>query len=124
MFPSIDYSNCIEKTLKELSPFDPMEKAFRDYYQLTHQIISPSASETSEIKKAYEHFAYGIIHALPDNKISVIPDSREPFFRDGPFHIMKHPRYIPQKNHTHKFIELFLFFVGTVLMYAIIIIIT
>lgn len=107
MFSSVDHSSYIEKTLKELSPFTPMEKAFRDYYQYTHQMISPSASEIPKIKSAYEHFAYGIIHAKPDNKVSVIPDSKEPFFHSGSFHIMKHPRYIPQKSHTHKFIELF-----------------
>lgn len=107
MFLSIDQPDYIEKTLKELSPFSPMEKAFRDYYQLTHQMIFPSEFEISEIKKDYEYFAYGVIHVNPDNRLSVIPDSREPFFHNGPFHIMKHPRYIPQKNHTHAFIELF-----------------
>lgn len=103
----INNLDCIEKTLKELSPFTDMERAFRDYYQLTHQMIFPSEVEISGIKKSYEHFAYGVIHANPNPVISVIPDSKEPFFHDGPFHIMKHPRYIPQKKHIHEFIELF-----------------
>lgn len=105
--------DCITETVKELSVFTPMETAFRDYYLLSHGQLSPAEGQRREIEEAYHRYTDQIFLRDAGLPYDTLPsDSR--MFPDGfPIQIMKHTRYIPAKNHTHEFIELFYVLQGT-----------
>ena len=113
MFPISISDNCIDETIKELSVFTPMENAFRDYYMLSHKLLFPSAEQQKEIEKTYHQYADKIIYKDADQPYDTIPANSHMFSHGYPIHIMKHARYIPAKNHTHEFIELFYVLRGT-----------
>ena len=113
MFPISVSDSCIDETLKELSVFTPMESAFRDYYMLSHKQIFPSAEQQKEIESSYHEYADKILYKDAGQPYDTIPANSAMFSHGYPIHIMKHARYIPAKNHTHEFIELFYVLRGT-----------
>ncbi|MDO4273399.1 MAG: AraC family transcriptional regulator [Eubacteriales bacterium] len=105
--PTADDESCIEETLQSLSQFNSMEKVFRDHYRLNHCLDTFTEEERSAIEKQYERFAEGVFHMSTSVPYAVLPDTKEPFFKNGPIHLMKHARYIPSHKHIHSFFEFF-----------------
>lgn len=105
--PIVNEDNCIEETLETLSAFNCVERSFRDHYRMRHCLDPFTEEERELIKKEYDHYSQMLCHTSASEPYDVLPDTREPFFKNGPIHLMKHARYIPVRPHTHSFLEFF-----------------
>lgn len=105
--PTIEEESCIEETLKDLKEFNYLETAFRNHYLLRHHLGTYTAEEAAKIQEEYEYYAEEVLHMSTSVPYAILPDTKEPFFTDGPIHVMKHVRYIPPHKHKHSFFEFF-----------------